>query len=337
MPSNLQRIVNTANKAGLDGFILSLAAAILLAYFLPEPGVYEGTFSLKNLANYGISFIFFFYGLRLSLPKLKAGLSNWPLHILIHAITFVLFPLLILAAKAIFHTEAKEWLWLGIFFLAALPSTVSSAVVMVSIAKGNIPAAIFNASISSLLGIFITPLWMGLVLTAETGNLDASNIILKLIIQVLFPVTLGILLAKYGGTLAENNKKYLRYFDQLVILVIVYTSFSTSFSEGFFEELAVTDLLVLVIAMAVLFFLIFGVVSLVSYGLKFNRQDTITAVFCASKKSLVHGSVMAKVIFANTAFVGVILLPVMLYHAIQLIAASIIAQSMARKAPSIGK
>lgn len=220
-------------------------------------------------------------------------------------------------------------MWLAIFFLTVLPSTVSSSVVMVSIARGNIPAAIFNASISSLIGVFITPLWMGLVLDSGPGNFDLLSVVGKLSMQVLLPVFAGIALNRRWGHLAEENKKYIRYFDQSSILLIVYTSFCESFGEHLFDSLGIKEIVFLGIGMLALFFGIYFLLTFISGLLHFNREDKVTAVFCGSKKSLVQGAVMSKVLFAGPE-AGLMLLPIMLYHALQLIAASIIAQRMAR-------
>jgi len=327
------RVGALAARAGLDWFLLALIGMIVLAYLWPQVGVDQEPLSLGDVANYGVSVIFFFYGLRLSPAKLKAGLRTWRLHVVVQLSTFILFPLLILPLRSLFTgTEQEALLWLGVFYLAALPSTVSSSVVMVSIAGGNIPAAIFNASISSLIGIFITPLWMGLFLTASAEGFDIWSVLGKLVLQVLLPVVLGIVLNRYWGNFAERYKKQLRYFDQIIILLIVYTSFCESFARKMFAAYSIADILILGIGMACLFFLMFGIIYGISKLLGFNREDRITAVFCGSKKSLVHGTVMSKVLFPNPSMAGIMLLPVMLYHALQLLAASVIAQAQARKA-----
>jgi solute carrier family 10 (sodium/bile acid cotransporter), member 7 len=320
-----------ALKVGLDWFILAIIGMIIIASVWSTPGIQKGYFSLRSIAGYGVSLIFFFYGLRLSPKKLREGLSNWRLHSVVQLSTFVLFPVILLILKRFFGTNGNELFWLGAFYVAALPSTVSSSVVMVSIAGGNIPAAIFNASISALLGVFITPLWMGIVLTTSTQGFDLTDVIIKLIIQVLVPVTIGILLNHRFGAVADKHRKKMRYFDQIVILLIIYTAFSESFAKHMFSEHGVSDILILGLCMITLFFFVYGIISLVSKLVNFNREDKITAVFCGSKKSLVHGTVMSKVLFPNAAAAGIILLPLMMYHALQLIAASIIAQSMARK------
>lgn len=318
-------------KAGLDWFILAIIGMIILASFFPTPGVQKGLFSLKSIAGYGVSLIFFFYGLRLSPQKLREGLSNWRLHSVVQLSTFVLFPSLMLLLMKFFGTNGNELFWLGAFYVAALPSTVSSSVVMVSIAGGNIPAAIFNASISALIGVFVTPLWMGIVLTKSSQGFDLTDVIIKLIIQVLVPVTLGILLHSKFGIFADKHRKKMRYFDQIVILLIIYTAFCESFSKHMFSEHGAGDILILGLCMIALFFFVYGIISVIGRFMKFNREDSITAVFCGSKKSLVHGTVMSKVLFPNASAAGIILLPLMMYHALQLMAASIIAQSMARK------
>ncbi|WP_338872134.1 bile acid:sodium symporter family protein [Spirosoma sp. SC4-14] len=317
-------------RVGLDWFILALLAMIGLAKLWPQPGVQEGLLSLSSLANFGVSVIFFFYGLRLNFDQLRTGLRNYRLHLLIHSTTFILFPAVVLTARSLLMTPETELLWLGIFYVAALPSTVSSSVVMVSIAGGNIPAAIFNASISSLIGVFVTPIWMSFLLSSTNGQYDLAGVIGKLTIQVIVPVLLGLLLNRRLGWFAERNKTYLRYFDQTTILLIVYTAFCESFTRNLFASLSTIDLLWLAGLLLGLFFLIFGFITLISKLLHFNREDRVTALFCGSKKSLIQGSVMANVLF-SASVAGVALMPIMMYHALQLIVASIIAQSMQRR------
>ena len=327
----MKKLLQILSKAGFDGFLLMIVTMILMAYFFPEPGMVKEPISLGDIANVGVSFIFLFYGLRLSVEKLKTGLANWKMHIVVQLTTFLFFPLIVLAFRPLFIDTDFELLWLGVFFLAALPSTVSSSVVMVSIAKGNIPAAIFNASISSLIGVVVTPLWVGLFIASATGHFDISDIVIKLVLQVLLPVIIGISLNARFGAFAEKYKKQLKYFDQAVILTIIYTSFCKSFTEHLFDGFTAVELVGLTTGMMLLFFLVFFCVGLVCRLLGFSEEDRITVLFCGSKKSLVHGTVMSKVLFQHSTITGIVLLPLMLYHALQLIAASIIAQSMARR------
>jgi sodium/bile acid cotransporter 7 len=328
----MRHIKSILAKSGIDGFLGLLISAVVLAAIWPSPGSGDGPCSLSTLANYGISVIFFFYGLRLSRKKLRIGLQNRNLHILVHLTTFVLFPVLILSIRPLFEGEDNTLLWLGMFYLSALPSTVSSSVVMVSIAGGNIPAAIFNASVSSLAGVFITPLWMSIILSGSAG-MDYANlwsIIAKLSLQVLLPVATGMLLNKKWGAFAEKHKHVLRMFDQSIIILIVYTSFCISFTNRVFENFSAIRIIACAAGMVFLFFTVFGIVTLASRWLKLNREDTITAQLCGSKKSLVHGTAMSKVIFAGYGGIGIVLLPVMLYHALQLMIISVIANNKSK-------
>ncbi len=319
------------SRFGLDWFLIAIIIMVIMARYFPALGLMQEPVSLEELANYGVSCIFFFYGLKLSADKLKNGLLNWRMHVVVQLTTFLLFPVLVLVVKPLFGTEDLKNLWLGVFYLAALPSTVSSSVVMVSIARGNVPAAIFNASISSLLGIFITPLWVGLFISADTGGLDTWSVIGKLCLQVLLPLIIGMLLNPRYGKYADRYKTPLKFFDQSIILIIIYTSFCKSFSLHLFDDLSVSEVLLLMAGLLGFFFLVIFITRLIAGALKFNMEDTITLMFCGSKKSLVHGTVMSKVLFANNPVAGIVLLPLMLYHALQLIAASVMAQRLEKR------
>lgn len=319
-------------RLGIDGFLIALICTIGFAYICPWPGMAAGFFSLKTLAHYGVAIIFFFYGLKLSPEKLRLGLGNWRLHLMVQSFTFILFPLTGWLMVALFATPDTQLLWMGIFYLSALPSTVSSSVVMVSIAKGNIPAAIFNASISSLLGIVLTPLWMGIFLKdVHMSSLDMNGIVLQLAGQVLIPVILGLWLHRYWGSWAEDHKSKLKYFDQLIILIIVYISFCESFLKEVFSGLGLVTLFYLAVGVIVFFFSVYLLMKLLCNWIGFNEEDTITATFCGSKKSLVHGTVMSKVLFPGSEMLGIILLPLMLYHAFQLLIVSSIAQMKSKR------
>ncbi len=313
----------------IDGFIVSLMLMIVLAWFFPQAGVYNGALNLELLTDIGITLIFFFYGLKLSPKQMKEGLSNYRLHILVQLTTFVLFPLLIIAFKPLIQTEEQGVIWLAMFFLAALPSTVSSSVVMVVLAKGNVAGAIFNASVSGLIGVFLTPLWMGLFWSVD-GAFDFSEIIADLLLKILLPIVLGLLLHRYFGSFVKKHLKKLAWFDKTVILLIVYKSFSKSFTTGLFDEISWGDLLLIGAGVLILFFVVYGIVGLISRLLNFNREDKIAALFCGSKKSLVHGTVFSKVMFENAAGQGLFLVPIMIYHAFQLIIISFIAQKIGK-------
>ncbi len=321
-------------RYGLDPFILTLFGAILLAWIAPQWGAERASWSPAEVAGWGVGVIFFFYGLRLNGEQLRVGLRNIRLHIVVQLTTFVLFPLLTLGVMAGVDIQADYYLWLGIFFVATLPSTVSSSVVMVSMAGGNVPAAIFNASISSLLGVFLTPLWMSLFLRTDAGANSLQAVIVSLVFQVLVPVGTGMALHRWWGGFAERNRKWLNLFDQAVIIAIVYTSFCESFARRMFESVSWPLLAALTAGMTALFFVVYGLVEVVCRRMRFDRPDRIVALFCGSKKSLVHGTVMSKVLVADHTLTGILLLPIMIYHAMQLVVVGIIARRMGETPPA---
>ncbi|HTN06871.1 bile acid:sodium symporter family protein [Agriterribacter sp.] len=314
----------------LNKFVLALFIAVGVGWFFPQFGSAQSGIPLNTICSAGIAFIFFFYGVKLSPEKIKAGLKNWKLHIVIQAATFIICPLLVLICYPFLKNEQQEMIWLSVFFLATLPSTVSSSVVMVAMAKGNLPAAIFNASISGLIGIFLTPLWMGLFLQQQS-DVDFLQIYFRLMIEIIIPVIAGIAVQRGIGRWAARYGKQLAVFDKSVIVLIVYKSFAESFYDGTFSGMQWNDLAIICVITIVLFFALYGIIYLISILLAFNREDRITALFCGSKKSLVHGTVFSKVLFGNASFAGFMLLPLMIFHAFQLFIVSYIAGRFGRK------
>lgn len=292
---------------------------IFLAWILPGIGMGNYAPDLGNMIDAGVFLIFFFYGLKLNPEKIRVGMSNWKMHLAIQLTTFVLFPLLVLPFYMLAKDTSWEICWLGLFFLAALPSTVSSSVVMVGIARGNVPGAVFNASLSGLVGIVITPVWVGLFLAKGGGSVHPWSIILQLVTQIILPVVLGFSLHKYLGNRVNRHLKELAWFDKSIILLIVYESFSKSFLSRIFSQVNPWIFALLFVSVILLFFIVFGLTGKIGKALEFNREDRITLQFSGTKKSLVHGTVFASVLFTGMGSAGILLLPVMMYHAFQLL------------------
>lgn len=297
------------------GFIFAIFIAIGIAYLFPQ-GI--ELLPLKTITDIGIGLIFFFYGLKLSPSEFKAGLFNYKVHIVIQLTTFIVFPLLCLLCLPLFEEGLRSDLWIALFFLGTLPSTVSSSVVMVALAKGNLPVAIFNASLSGLIGIFATPLWIGFILE-KTTDFDFLIVLQKLCLQIIIPLIIGLFLQRYFGHLARKYGRQLSLFDKTTIILIIYSSFSNSFTSDLIKSIEIDELLKMAGIILILFFTVFFGLAYFSKFLGFNRKDQIAAQFCGTKKSLVHGSVMVRVIFGNSANSGLLLLPIMLYHSAQLI------------------
>jgi sodium/bile acid cotransporter 7 len=314
-----------------DWFISGLFLMILAAWLKPGIGMDLQPVHLGLIIDIGVVLIFFFYGLKLDPAKLKSGMSNWKMHLAIQLTTFLLFPLLILPFYPFLKGTNLEIFWMGMFFLAALPSTVSSSVVMVSIAGGNIPGAIFNASISGMIGIIMTPFWMGLFLTSHAAGFDFSHVLVQLIVQIIVPVIAGLLLHRYFVRWITRHLPKLAAFDKTIILLIVYESFSRSFMSGIFASVSWLALGGLFLAVILLFFIVLNFTGLLARKMNFSHEDSITLQFAGTKKSLVHGSVFASVLFGGISGAGIWLLPIMIYHSFQLFYISVLAQKMSKK------
>ncbi len=246
--------------------------------------------------------------------------------------TFLGFPLLVFTLLK-FVPGIDPNFALGISYLGALPSTVSASVVLVSISKGNVAAAIFNASISSLLGVVITPFWMGIAGGEIAGELDLWASIIDLSFKVVLPVLLGLALHKYLFPKIKPFLNRLKYLDQTVILSIVFTTFSESFSQQLFASFSWLSLGGLALVMLFILILVVGILFLLTKMGSFSKEDRIAALFCGSTKSLVHGVAIGKVLFPSAAIFGLMLLPVMLYHLQQLILGSFLAKYYEKNSP----
>lgn len=209
--------------------------------------------------------------------------------------------------------------------MAALPSTVSSSVVMVSMAKGNLPAAIFNASISGILGILFTPLWILPFINQTDVVFDFSHIYIQLFTEIVLPLALGLGLRRLFGSWAARHKKQLDLFDKFIILLIIYKSFVHSFEDKIFSSIRLQDMLLMVGLVILLFFIVYSLTGWIGKILKFNHADRITNQFCSTKKSLVHGTVFSQAMFGGTGIIGILILPLMIYHALQILVISVIA------------
>lgn len=312
-------------KLKIDSFVVAIVISIAIAYFLPFLGSSQSPIDLDFVSSIGISLIFFFYGLSLDNDAIKNGMKNWKLHVSVQASTFILFPLIVLIFYPLVKDTSYQLLWLSFLFMAALPSTVSSSVVMVSLAKGNLPAAIFNASISGILGILFTPLWLMPFAQKSNVDFDFTAIYLQLITEIIIPLALGLLLRWFLSKFAHKYKRQLDKFDKFIILLIIYKSFVHSFEDRIFSSLSIKDMGLMVILVLALFFLMYHITGWIADVLKFNHADRITNQYCGTKKSLVHGAVFSEALFGQTNIIGLLILPLMFYHAFQIFVISIFA------------
>jgi sodium/bile acid cotransporter 7 len=314
-----------------DWFLLGMLLATLLAYFIPSFGASGGSMHAEIVIKVGVFLVFFLHGVNLSSEQIKHGLKNWKLHIMVQLFTFLVFPVLWLISSKLLGSYVPALLMLGFLYLCALPSTISSSVALTGSAGGNVPAAILNASMSSVFGIFMTPWLVSLVVGTGSGGIDLGSTLLDLCIMLLLPLVLGQLLRPLLGKFFARHKKYTNLIDKIVILLLVYAAFCNSMVSGMWQTQGDTVILIAFIGSAVLLAVILLMTTGTAKLLKFNHADKVAAVFCASKKSLAAGAPMAALIFGNNPGLGLILLPIMIYHPLQLIVCSVMAEAYATK------
>ena len=311
-----------------DNFTLALLIVIGLASLLPCRGDAAQIFDV--VTNIGVALLFFLHGAKLSREAVIAGLTHWRLHLVVMLCTFALFPLLGLVLKPALLTVITPDLYLGVLFLCTLPSTVQSSIAFTSMARGNVPAAVCSASASNMLGIFLTPMLVGLIVMPHTGATISADSFLKIILQLLLPFVLGQVARRWIGDWVGRHAQLLRPVDQGSILLVVYTAFSQAVVEGIWQQVPISALVYLLLVSGVLLALVLLLTTVLSRRLGFSKEDEITIVFCGSKKSLASGVPIAKVLFSSQA-IGMMVLPLMLFHQIQLMVCAVLAQRYARR------
>lgn len=312
-----------------DRFTLMLIGTVTLASLLPAQGRVAA--GMETLTTAAIAALFFLHGARLSREAVLAGAGHWRLHLLVLASTFVLFPLLGLALKPLLQPLVTPTLYTGVLYLCVLPSTVQSSIALTAMARGNVPAAVCSASASTLLGVLLTPVLVNL-LVVPGHHADASlDAIGRILLQLMVPFVAGHLLRPWVGSFVQRNAKMLKWVDQGSILLVVYTAFSAAVMKGLWHQLPLSALIAVAVVSALLLALALGVTNAIAKRLGFSIEDRIAIVFCGSKKSVASGVPMANVLFPASV-VGPIVLPVMLYHQIQLMVCAVLAQRYARRA-----
>ncbi|MFG1212496.1 bile acid:sodium symporter family protein [Xanthobacter flavus] len=323
------------SRLKLDPFLVALATTVVLALAWPKPGVTGGILHADKAATWGVAVIFLLYGVSLSPRRLIESAARWDLHLVVQATTFLVFPAVVVGALALAGGLFPEPLAIGFFFLAALPSTVSSSVAMTSLARGNVPVAIFNASISSLIGVFATPALMAWYLHAVGDGMDLGAVILKLVTLVVLPLALGQALRPLLLKTVERHRAFVKAADRVVILAIVYNSFCDSVVSGVWRGLSPLLLAEVIVAVVGLFAVVYALTRGVCRLMGFSAPDTVAVAFCGSKKSLATGLPMAHVMFGAAPALSLIITPIMLYHFLQLVIVGVIANRFASRADAL--
>lgn len=303
------------------GFILGLLLAVGLAFWVPGPGAHDGILHPDFVNNFGIALILFLQGLSLAFEKIKSGAGNWRLHVIIQSFTFVIFPLVGLGfyfGMPLLWPAEPMAIREGFLYLCVLPSTISTSVVLTSVAHGNTAGALFNAALSNIIGVVLTPLLVH-VLMQSTGQSGALGpLMVKITLLTLLPFFVGMALRPYVKKWVDHHKPWIARISNAIIIFIVYSAFCDSVAERIWQTHGAGTTAILLLFVLLLFT---GMSCLIYYTcrlLGLNREDLITAYFCSVKKTLAMGVPLAMLIFGARNDIPLILLPLMFYHPLQI-------------------
>jgi solute carrier family 10 (sodium/bile acid cotransporter), member 7 len=316
-------------KTGLpNGFIIALLCSVALAFLFPSPGARGGWMHPDLLNNAGIALILFLQGLAMAVERMKNGAGNWRLHLIIQSFTFLLFPVVGLMfhwiTRIVWPSEPNA-LRDGFLYLCVLPSTVSTSVVLTSVARGNTSGAIFNAALSNILGVIFTPVLVRLLMQASGQVSSFGPLLLKITLLTLLPFIVGMGVRPLVREWVDGHRSWLNILSNGVILLIVYTAFCDSVEGKVWEHYGVGLTVEVLVGVIVLFTTVSLLVWAVGKAARLERDDFIAALFCSVKKTLAMGVPLAQLIFGAKGNLGLVLLPIMFYHPFQLFVCGLLA------------
>ena len=308
-----------------DRFVLWLLATVAFAGLVPASGVAARWIDGLTLA--AIFALFFLHGVRLPREALVAGVTDWRLHLAILALTFALFPAIGFGLSLLFPGLLAPELWTGLLFLCALPSTVQSSIAYTSIAGGNVAGAVAAAAFSNLIGVFLTPLLVAAMLQAQGAEITLGALV-RIFALLFLPFLVGHALRPWLLALIKSRPRLTTIVDKGTILLAVYGAFSAATVEGVWRRLPPAEILLLT---GLLLGLLAAVLAAAwALGRRFSYESRAAILFCGSVKSLASGAPMARILFPGAA-AGLVILPIMIFHTLQLIVCAWIAGALARR------
>jgi sodium/bile acid cotransporter 7 len=323
----LRRVLS---RIPIDPYLAALVGTVALAALLPARGAAAPV--MDHVVSVAVGLLFFLYGARLSPQAVLTGLTHWRLQSLVLASTFVLFPIVGLVVTTLSRGWVSPDLALGLMFVCVLPSTVQSSIAFTSIARGNVPAALCSASVSNMLGIVLTPALVALLLNAHGSGMNLKALT-DIAMQLLLPFVVGQAVRPLIGAWLLRHTIITSIVDRGSVLLVVYAAFSAGMAAGIWSQLSLPSLGLVMVLNCLILALVLVVTTLVSRWAGFSTEDEIAIVFCGSKKSLAAGIPKANILFAAHA-VGLIVLPLMLFHQAQLFACATLARRYARRTTS---
>ncbi|MBL8282164.1 bile acid:sodium symporter family protein [Acinetobacter junii] len=307
----------------LDRFTILLVLMVLLATLLPISGQLAYYFNI--LTTVAIAVLFFLHGAKLSREAVIEGMLHWRMHALVFIFTFLIFPLIGLLSRPVLEPVFGQQLYWGFLFMCFLPSTVQSSIAFTSMAKGNVAGAVCSASFSNIIGMFITPILVSyFILGQSQHDFDPTKSIVQITLLLLVPFILGQLLRPFIFPQMRKFPSVVKVFDQGSILMVVYGAFSSAVVAGLWQQVSGITLIYLTLACSVLLTVVMLLALYLPKWLGFNQADQITIFFCSSKKTLASGVPMAQILFIGQPL-GMIVLPIMIFHQIQLMVCGVIA------------
>lgn len=330
------KLVNRAGprvgqRGAIDWFLLGMLSAVALASLWPDLGRSDGLLHLGRITDAAVFLLFFLHGVGLSTRSFRDGASRWRLHLVVQVTTYVVFPLWWGLLSMGLGAWVPHDLLMGFFYLAVLPSTVSSSVAMTALARGHVAAAVLNATLSVLLGVWLTPLLVSLLMSSTGQAMALGDTMLKVASMLLLPLVLGQVLRPWVGQAFARIKPFTTAFDRGVIVMLVWVAFSDSVADGLWSRHGPWLLFQAFLGACLFLGPLLAFTTWVARRMRFPIEDEIVAVFCGSKKTLASGMPMAKLLFAGQPAMGVLVLPIMVYHQLQMFACAWLARRYAQR------
>lgn len=308
-------------RTRFDPFIVGIVATAVIALVLPLGG--DALDVTRTAVPVAIGLLFFLYGARLAASEALHGISRWRLQVAILATTFVLFPLIGIAARPLLAQVVDDPLATGFVFICLLPSTVQSSITMTSIAGGNVAGAVVGASLSNVLGVFITPLLVALLIGAGVGGFNTEAIV-AIVAILLLPFIAGQLSRRWLSETVQRHDSHIRIYDRFAIIFVIYVAFSEGTRTGVRDEVSAAGI-AWIVAACVLLLAIAGAATYAGgRALGMPRTDRVPLVFCGTQKSLAMGLPIATVLFERSE-VALIIVPAMIYYQLQIVGVAVLA------------
>jgi solute carrier family 10 (sodium/bile acid cotransporter), member 7 len=310
-------------------FILGLVAAAALAFTFPEVGARGGPLRPAVTTKAGVALIFLVQGFAISTASLRAGALRWRLHAVAQLFIFALFPACVLALDALAGARLPADLRSGFLYLSIVPTTIASCVVFTATARGNVSGALFNSAFANVIGVVVTPLLAALLLGARGDAPPLLPMMMEIAGLVAAPLLAGQLLRR---VLRDRPIDAARasVLSNVIILYIVFIAFAGSVGTGAFDEAGLVVTAGVVAGAAFIFALLTGAAAAAGSALGFDPADVRALVFVAPQKTLAAGAPMAQIIFEADPALGVILLPLIAYHTVQLLGGASLAAGLGR-------